>query len=212
VVDAGAGRAAERWLARVQAVVALDKVAAVFITHYHADHAGGAAAGRAAGLTVVASRTTAAALETADEAVTSLDVARAAGVYPADYRLEPARGVGLVEPGPWLELPGLRLSLVDAPGHCDGHLALVADSDQGRDLFSGDVVFADGRISVQALHDCRLQEYGATVARLAALRADRLFPGHGPWQGAAAADWLDRAAASFAALIPPPNLLVPPGF
>jgi glyoxylase-like metal-dependent hydrolase (beta-lactamase superfamily II) len=54
--------------------------------------------------------------------------------------------------------------LLETPGH--------------RALFSGDCVFTGGRVSLQNLHDCRIPEYAASLARLAELEIDELFPGH----------------------------------
>jgi glyoxylase-like metal-dependent hydrolase (beta-lactamase superfamily II) len=195
LVDTGAGRAADRWLDNVASVCDPGALTGVVVTHYHADHAGGAAAASAAGLTVYGSPATATALATADEVATSLGVARAAGVYPGDYRLSPA---------PVLAETTVRgVEIVDAPGHCDGHVVVIA----GDMLFSGDCLFAGGRVSIQALHDCRLDRYAATVIALAARELDVLLPGHGDYVlGGAAAD-ISRAAASFRRLVPPPNLL-----
>lgn len=91
LVDTGTGLAAGAWLAAVAEVCDPHRLTGVVVTHYHADHAGGAAAAHASGLTVFGSPETAAALETADEVRTSLGVARTAGVYPSDYRLSPRR-------------------------------------------------------------------------------------------------------------------------
>jgi len=205
LVDTGAGRAADRWLAAVAQVCDPAALAGVLVTHYHADHAGGAGTAAAAGLTVLGSRDTAAALRVADEDVTSLAVARAAGVYPPDYRLR-ATAAEAVAPGR-LPVGGLDLEVVDAPGHCDGHLVLVLRTAGRTVLFSGDCLFAGGRVSVQAIHDCRLDRYAATVIDLADRNVDVLLPGHGePVLDGAGAD-VERAAASFRRLVPPPNLL-----
>jgi glyoxylase-like metal-dependent hydrolase (beta-lactamase superfamily II) len=67
-----------RGLAAVAAVRDPRAVSGALVTHYHADHAGGAAAASAAGLTVLGSRETASALRVPDEDRTSLAVARAA--------------------------------------------------------------------------------------------------------------------------------------
>jgi hypothetical protein len=60
---------------------------------------------------------------------------------------------------------------------------------------------------MQAIPDCRLDLYADTVRGLAELRVDELFPGHGAPVLTGAAHDIDRAAASFARLIPPPNVL-----
>jgi glyoxylase-like metal-dependent hydrolase (beta-lactamase superfamily II) len=212
LVDCGTGLGTAAWLSNVAEVVPPASVAAVLVTHYHADHAGGAAGAVAAGLRVVGSRATAAALATADEEATSLARAREVGVYPAGYRLA-AAACDVVDEGAGLSaglgIDGVRL--LSADGHCDGHLVLALDGPTTT-LFSGDVVFAGGTVSIQALEDCRPARYARTLARLDAVAPDRLLPGHGPVVLTGAAADVHRAAAAFAALVPPPNVLQPPGY
>ncbi|MQA06347.1 MAG: MBL fold metallo-hydrolase [Streptosporangiales bacterium] len=212
LVDAGTGLGAQRWLANVRQVCALSALRGVVLTHYHADHAGGAHAAQDAGLRILASPETAHALAEADEERTSLARAREVGVYPQDFRLLPAAvdevlGDHAVAYG----ADRIQVMVLDAPGHCDGHVvALMTDPDErGGWLFSGDCLFAGGAVSIQALPDCRLDRYASTVTRLAEHHPEALLPGHGELvlDGA----WRDIAdsAASFARLIPPQNILSP---
>lgn len=212
LVDAGTGLGAERWLANVRQVCDPSALSGVILTHYHADHAGGARAAQDAGLRILASSATAQALAEADEERTSLGRARDVGVYPQDYRLLPVDVDKILGDGA-IAYTGDRMQVeaLDAPGHCDGHIvALMTDSDErGGWLFSGDCLFADGAVSIQALPDCRLDQYASSVIRLAERRPEALLPGHGALvlDGA----WRDIAdsAASFARLVPPKNILSP---
>ena len=204
LVDTGTGLAAGAWLAAVAEVCDPHRLTGVVVTHYHADHAGGAAAAHASGLTVFGSPETAAALETADEVRTSLGVARTAGVYPSDYRLSPAP----VRPVAGRLVAGrLDVEIVAAPGHCDGHVVVLARTAGRTVLFSGDCLFAGGRVSLQALHDCRLDRYADTVIDLAGRDIDALLPGHGDAELSGAGRDIHRAAQSFRRLVPPPNFL-----
>jgi glyoxylase-like metal-dependent hydrolase (beta-lactamase superfamily II) len=205
LIDTGTGLGAARWLAAVAEVCDPAELAGVVVTHYHADHAGGAAAARAAGLQVIASAETAAALATADEVRTSLAVARAVGVYPADYRLAPAPVDQVADAG--FRVDGLDLEIIAAPGHCDGHVVVLARTSGRSVLFSGDCLFAGGRVSIQALHDCRLDTYAATVIGLAERDVDTLLPGHGDMVMTDAGAQIRTAAESFRRLVPPPNVL-----
>lgn len=206
LVDAGTGRGAEQWLRNVREVCDPTRLGGVLLTHYHADHAGGAAAAREAGLAVLAHPVTAEALATADEDRTQVARARAAGVYPPDYRLR-AADLQPVPTGAALRSGGVVLEVLDAPGHCDGHVVFLADT-LGGVLFSGDCLFAEGRVSLQAIPDCRLVEYGRTVSAIAERSPDVLLPGHGDVVTGGAAAMASRAAAAFARLVPPPNFLV----
>jgi len=207
LIDAGTGLGADAWLSNVAEVCGDAVPFGVLVSHYHADHAGGAAAAVRAGIDVYGHELTVAALETGDEDVTQVDRARRAGIYPASYRLESVRGVRTLPDAAVLEFGSLTVTALTAPGHCDGHLVFLADVDGRRSLFSGDVIFAGGMVSMQAIPDCRLDSYADTVRGLAELDVDALFPGHGAPVLSGAATDIGRADASFRRLIPPPNLL-----
>ena len=206
LVDAGTGLGADRWLDNVREVCDPARLGGLLLTHYHADHAGGAASAREAGLAVLGHPVTADALATADEERTSLARARAAGVYPPDYRLRPAE-VQPLRGGARLESGGVALEVIDAPGHCDGHLVFLVAAPSGA-LLSGDCLFSGGRVALQAIPDCRLVEYSDTVAALADRSPDVLLPGHGDLVLGGAAAEIHLAAAAFERLVPPPNFLV----
>jgi glyoxylase-like metal-dependent hydrolase (beta-lactamase superfamily II) len=204
LIDTGTGLAADRWRAAVASVCDPAALTGVLVTHYHADHAGGAAF---AGVPVIASRPTAEALPVADEERTSLARARAAGVYPAGYRMAPATVDRIVDGGEILRAGGIEVEVVAAPGHCDGHLVALARIGGRTVLFSGDCLFAGGTVSIQALPDCRLDRYAETVIALAGRDVDVLMPGHGEPVTADARHGIAEAAASFRRLVPPRNWL-----
>ncbi|MDN4612941.1 MBL fold metallo-hydrolase [Leifsonia sp. F6_8S_P_1B] len=207
LIDVGTGLGADAWLANVGEVCADATPFGAFVSHYHADHAGGAAAAMHAGIDVYAGSVTAAALATADEQATSLERARRAGVYPEDYRLAAAPDVRILPDASALTIGSFTVTVLDAPGHCDGHLVFLVDHYGRRSLFSGDTLFSGGRVSIQAIPDCRLDLYSDTVRGLAELEVDELFPGHGEPVLADASVDIARAAESFRRLVPPPNIL-----
>lgn len=153
VLDPGpdhAGRA-ER-LAGVAAALELE-VAAVCLTHAHADHAGCAAEASARlGSPLVAGRET----------------LRRLGV--------PGRPV---EDGDELSLDGgaSRLRALATPGHSGDHHAWLWLP--ARVLFTGDLVLGTGS-SLVAHPDGSVEAYLASLVRLASLRPRRILPGHGP--------------------------------
>jgi len=180
-VDAGAGRSIEAILAAVRED-GLDPEAIrwVVITHGHADHAGGAAAWRRALPTVqlAASGAVGQWLANGDEVATSVDRARIAGIYPADYRLAACEIDRALEDGDVIQVGDVALRAVATPGHAAGHLALAGELEGATTVFSGDSLFPEGRILLQDTWDCDLHEALRSVERIADLRPERLFAGH----------------------------------
>ncbi|MDR5700190.1 MBL fold metallo-hydrolase [Agromyces aerolatus] len=209
LIDAGTGLGADAWFANVASVADRDAIDLVLVTHYHGDHAGGAAAAAAHGWAVAAGETTAAALTAGDESVTQVARARDLGVYPAEFALRPHTPQRILGDGDVIDLAGLRVTSLPAPGHCDGHVVFLVEGAAARALFTGDVLFAGGLVSLQAIPDCRLDRYAESVIALAGLGVDQLFPGHGGLVLRDAHLDVTAAAESFARLIPPRNVLNP---
>jgi glyoxylase-like metal-dependent hydrolase (beta-lactamase superfamily II) len=105
------------------------KVSAIAVTHAHEEHAGNAPlAARLTGVPIYASRFTLAAIES--PAPISLP-RRAFMGQP-----EPTEGASLVEVGHALETPRARLTVIQSPGHCEGHASYFAR--EAGILFAGD--------------------------------------------------------------------------
>lgn len=207
LIDVGSGLGRTNWLSNISSVATPASLAGAFISHYHGDHAGGASSAAEEGFALWGSRETAESLAMGDENVTQIARAREAGIYPPEFHLQPTPGIQVLTGGEQLHLGHIAVSAIDAPGHCDGHLVFLLEVGGRRMLFSGDVIFSGGRISMQAIPDCRLDKYAETVIGLARLEVDELYPGHGEAVLAGAGPQLAAAAASFARLVPPPNLL-----
>ena len=182
LIDCGmaSGDSLERILGNVRAE-GLDpgKITKVIVTHYHMDHAGGAARFRERlGVEVVAPADAAPALRTGDERAVALDMAKAAGFYAADYRFEPVEVAHEVREGDRIPVGRLELEVIETPGHCDGHVSLLLRGRERRYLFAGDAVFSGGRVVLQNIHDCSIQKSAESIAKLARLEFDALLPGH----------------------------------
>ena len=116
----------------------------------------------------------------ADETATSVDRARAAGIYPDDL---PARGVRAgrgaraggrpVTVGD-VVLRGRRPRRATPPATSPSSPRSTASAR----LFSGDALFPQGRILLQDTWDCDLHDALRSVERLAGLGAERLLAGH----------------------------------
>jgi glyoxylase-like metal-dependent hydrolase (beta-lactamase superfamily II) len=183
LVDAGVGGAAGSTERILQAVAADGydpaRIRRLLLTHYHADHAGAAAEMRERlGCTVHGSPLTARTLETADEEQISLPGAKAAGFYPADFVFRACPCAGDLIEGETFSVGRLRVTPFDTPGHSDGHVSLLVEGGERTYLLQGDLVFHGGAILLQNTHDCSIQHYAASVAKIAALDFDALLPGH----------------------------------
>lgn len=215
LVDAGGGGAPERILDRVRAEGHdPGAIRQILLTHGHGDHAAGTA--RLAALlgdrvTVHASPPVARWLGEGDDAAVSIDAARAAGMYPPDFRLEPCEAAGTLRDGARQRVGEIALTVIDTPGHCRGHVALLLEADGRRDLLAGDAVFAGGRVALQPIHDCDLGELTATLRRLRPLALDGLFAGHGEPVLEGASAHLERANDALDRLLLPEPLIEPFG-
>jgi glyoxylase-like metal-dependent hydrolase (beta-lactamase superfamily II) len=184
------------------------RIRKIILTHYHCDHIGAAReAQQRLNAEVIASRLAAPVIRTGDERAVALDVARAAGFYPADYQLLPCPVDREVGEGDEIGVGDLALKVWETPGHCDGHLSFSMAGHDRTYLIGADLVFWGGRILLQNIHDCRIDAYAASVLKIARLDFDALLPGHLQISLRGGKAHVDAAAAAFKQLGVPPNLM-----
>ncbi|MBI1378237.1 MAG: MBL fold metallo-hydrolase [Frankiales bacterium] len=206
LVDAGCGLQTAAIAARVAAAgVAPGTVSRILLTHAHADHAAGALGlAEALGARVCASEAVAAVLADGDEVASGLRDARAAGTYPPEVRLSPTP-VEVLADGDELAVGSLVITVLETPGHADGHLVYLLHGPGGRAAFTGDLVFSRGRVAVLSTPDSRPVQIGESIRRLSRHDPDTLLPGHGSVVLSGAAEHLRTAVAAFdAGGLPPP--------
>ena len=134
------------------------RVTAVWLTHHHPDHVGGAAAlAERLGVPIAAHARTA-------------DRLTARGI-PVDRLL--ADGERVVLAGE----PAMTVRVVHTPGHARGHLSFL--DEEGGSLLCGDMAAGIGMIVVDP-PEGDMDDYLASLRRLIALAPRTLFPGHGP--------------------------------
>jgi len=209
IVDAGAGVDIAPILAEIdRSGVPRAAIRRLLLTHAHGDHAGGTRALRdALDLEVFASPLAAQYVRDGDEVKTSLDRAKGPGGYPEGYEFKPCPVAGELREGDRIPLGGLELEVVETPGHCGGHLSYLLHREGGTDLLCGDAIFWGGKILLQDIWDCSVTESCETVRKLARIRPDGLFPGHGAVAVALGYNHIYSAYEDVARMVPPPQFL-----
>ncbi|MBX3028867.1 MAG: MBL fold metallo-hydrolase [Chloroflexi bacterium] len=209
IVDAGAGLGEDAILTLLDRTgVPRERVRHLFLTHAHADHAGGAAGLRAAlGLTIHASSEVAAILRDGDERAASVDVGKAQGSYAPDYRYAATDVASELTDGQRIGVGDLVVEVVATPGHATGHLAYLVHGDGRSDLFTGDTLLYGGVIILQGTWDCELGAHIASLRRLASHPHDGLFPGHLTLSVTEGDRHAQTAVAALDRGVLPPNLI-----
>jgi glyoxylase-like metal-dependent hydrolase (beta-lactamase superfamily II) len=208
IIDAGAGCEIESILAQIdRSDMPRDVIHRLLLTHAHPDHAGGTRGLHdALGVDVYASPRVATYLRTGDERAAGFDRLVGPGGYPEDYVFAPCPVAGELCEGERITVGRLSLDIIETPGHCGGHLSFALHRPGGVDLFSGDAIFARGRILLQHVRDCSVVDSCESIRRLAAIRPDGLFPGHGSVSIERGWTHLSSAMESIHSALPPPQL------
>jgi glyoxylase-like metal-dependent hydrolase (beta-lactamase superfamily II) len=209
LVDAGAGRGEDRILDNVRSIgYEPGQIKHIFLTHAHADHAGGAAS-LAEGLEaqVYLSELEREAFESADEAALGLPIARRNGYYPEDYRLRACKVDVALQGDERLRCGDLELVVIPTPGHSAGSVCFLVDTREGVALFAGDSVFAGGRISLIVAPGSDLLAMQESVAQLGGLNVTSLLPGHGIFPLEGGQQHIDQAIEAFSTMLPPRSIL-----
>lgn len=180
LIDAGAGVDIAPLLAQIERNgFDRSKVTKLILTHQHADHAGGAAALRETlGLQVIMPEEKAHLLETGDEEGVQVDLLRAAGFVPPDYRYRACPVDVKVSEGDNIQVGACSLRAISTPGHCDGHFSFLLEEHGTKTLFAGDAIFWGGRIILQNIPDCSVPMHIESILKLEQYKIDVLLPGH----------------------------------
>jgi hydroxyacylglutathione hydrolase len=209
LVDAGAGPGEDRILENVRSLgYEPGQIGHIFLTHAHADHAGGAASlAERLGARVYLSELEREALENADEEALGLSIARRNGYYPEDYRLRPCKVDVALRGDERLWCGDLELAVIPTPGHSTGSICFLVDTEEGVALFAGDTVFAGGRISLIVAPGSDLLAMQESVANIRGLNVTSLLPGHGIFPLEGGQEHIDQAVEAFATMLPPGSIL-----
>lgn len=178
--DAGTGMGMDQiWQVCVEDGLEPERIAHLFLTHAHGDHGGGAAHVRdRTAVTIYAGADTARIVSAGDEAAVSLPAARAAGVYPPDYRYRACAVDRILAPGNVVSIGALSVEMIPTPGHSHDHCSYLVTRGEQRYLVAGDAIFHGGRIVLQHTWDCSVPQSIASIQHLATVDFEALLPGH----------------------------------
>jgi len=208
LIDAGGGLASNQILANCRDDIgSVKKIKHVLITHTHGDHCGGAIDWKKKlGAKIYVSKPLAWQLRTGDEAAMHLDKARAAGGYPADYRMRACPVDVELSEGDVVKVGRNNLQVLATSGQCRGHISFYGNIAGRRVLFAGDTVAFGGKILLINTRDCDLGDYKETIYKLAKLKVDVFLPSHGSPSLSNGGRHIQLAKDALDKLAIPPNL------
>jgi glyoxylase-like metal-dependent hydrolase (beta-lactamase superfamily II) len=170
LIEGHAGLSFEReWAAMRQAGLDPMRVKFVLTTHEHGDHSPGAALWRAT---------------TGAQFVCSEEMA-----YTLQHHIPLNTGYGFHPPVPAdivikqdaeLDLAGLKVRAIRAPGHTAGSMAWSFEMDGKRWLATGDLIMPHGPLGYSGSINFSAQDVLASLRKLQGVHADFILPGHGP--------------------------------
>jgi glyoxylase-like metal-dependent hydrolase (beta-lactamase superfamily II) len=180
----------------------------ILLTHFHGDHSGGAHYFHDSfGCRVYIGAEEADVLEQGDEKDMVLDVAIKSGFYSPDYKFANCDVSVRLDNDQSVACGNLTFRALNVPGHSRGSFCYLVDLPEGRALFTGDTVFAEGVIGMLNCEGSVLSDYRKYLKRLAGLNIDILFPGHRVFVLSGGQSHIDQAIESLGLIQLPPNFI-----
>jgi glyoxylase-like metal-dependent hydrolase (beta-lactamase superfamily II) len=186
------------------------RITRLFVTHYHADHAGALAYMRqvlSPRLQIGIAAEVADVVRAGDEEPTGLAWAKGFGFYPDTFTWEPCEIDVEIADGDVVSSGEFSIMAIDTPGHCAGHTCYLLRAPDRSYLFTGDHVFWGGKIILQNVADSSVQDYARSMNRLLEFDFDALMPGHLNFSLSDGKRHVQSAAEQFNRIGLPPGML-----
>lgn len=209
LIDAGVGIEIEKIFANIKED-GFDpiNIKKVILTHTHADHVGGCKKIKeVSNCKIFVPLNEIDLLEKGTDEELGLDIAKESGIYSPDYEFPHCSADVAVSNGDNIQVGGLQLKAINVPGHSPGSTCYFLEHKGKRILFTGDVLFYDGKIGLLNCWGSNLADYRNHIDRLTNLSVDVLLPGHKLFTLGNGQQHIDQAISALKKLSVPPAFL-----
>ncbi len=181
MIDCGSGVNAERIVQNMKDDgLEVNKLKALFLTHCHLDHAGGAHYfEKEHGVDIFIAVEEMGLLLSGTEQEIGLESAKDYGIYGNDVSFTNCRKAIPIEDGNEYNLGALSLRAISVPGHSLGSMCFRVTGNNLDALFTGDTTFANGVIGLLNLEGSSLKGFRDFLPKLENEVAESFLPGHG---------------------------------
>jgi len=209
MVDSGCGIEPERIIRNIEAE-GLDpqRLAAVFLTHCHYDHAGGASFfHKEFGTDIYVSSVDVDLLLSGTDERIGLCTAKRSGIFDSDSHFSNCEEAKPLKDSDCFTYGDLSLRVISVRGHSPGSVCFRVSVGDFDGLFTGDTLLADGTIGLLNMDGSSLKDFRDYLPKLENEPSDALLPGHGVFTLSNAYDHIVKALEALKNLAVPRSML-----
>ena len=209
MVDSGCGNEPERIIRNIEADgLEPQRLAAVFLTHCHYDHAGGASFfHKEFGTDIYVSSVDVDLLLSGTDEEIGLCAAKRSGIFDSDYHFSNCEEALPLKDSDCLAFGDLSLRVISVRGHSPGSVCFRASLRDFDGLFTGDTLLANGLIGLLNMDGSSLKDFREHLPKLESESPDALLPGHGVFTLSNAYEHIVKALEAIKNLAVPRSML-----